>query len=223
MRNNNILCWMTASGLVMMSGVESLQMVSRPAMMRLSHGNNDYQTTSSCGSGFTSHSCKAMGTKRVTRKSASANRLVMYEPNNPKDEEDVSSVWSALATTENWISQTLSNPKSGSSNPYSRKEVSYVCETSKDTTSIVAGVFRHVKEAREIGEQHAQEYSGVKMDRSTTLRQTQVVVIPWCAELDEYPNFQGTLEAINSARRNARDLYTLTDHDDADSPASNWS
>ena len=214
---------MAANGLLMMSCVESLQMVSRPGMMRYSHGINDYKIASSCGSGFTSHSCKYMSTKRVTRKNGNANRLVMYEPNNPKDEEDVSSVWSALATTENWISQTLSNPKLGSSNPYSRKEVSYVCETSKDTASIVAGVFRHVKEARETGEQHAQENCQLEKDRSTTLRQTQVVVIPWCAELDEYHTFQGTLEAINSARRNARDLYTLTDQDKADSPASNWS
>ncbi len=106
-------------------------------------------------------------------------------------------VWSVLANTERWISDTLDKsnqaeharrrdaeeqqqqqmkknesklhfadekvaPSSSSSasasprrdNPYARKEISYVCETGKDLVSVVGGVFRRVREARELGESH---------------------------------------------------------------------
>jgi len=40
------------------------------------------------------------------------------------------------------------------------------------------------------------------------MRQTQVVVIPWCDQLKSYPSFNSLLEAINGARRSARDYFT---------------
>lgn len=155
--------------------------------------------------------------------------MVMYGPNDPSDENrksdkndgsphpDVTGVWSALATTESWISKTLSN--SGPDNPYKRKEVSYVCETSTDSTFIVAGLFRRVKEAREMGEIHGQQQQRYPPETSNkdeqhrphTLRQTQVIVIPWSETFNHYPYFQAIIEAINRARRNARDLYVATD------------
>ena len=39
-------------------------------------------------------------------------------------------------------------------NPYARKEVSYVCEVGGDLAVVVGGVFRRVREARELGESH---------------------------------------------------------------------
>ena len=75
-------------------------------------------------------------------------------------------LWSALTRTERWISDTLSSADgTGSSggddknnqnrnNPYSRKEVSYVCDTSGSTAGTVAAAFRLVREAREAGECH---------------------------------------------------------------------
>lgn len=39
-------------------------------------------------------------------------------------------------------------------NPYSRKEVTYVCETGADLCAVVGGIFRRVREAREMGEAH---------------------------------------------------------------------
>ncbi len=114
-------------------------------------------------------------------------------------------VWSVLANTERWISDTLDKsnsaetarrlrtaegdkqqqkqqqqqqqkesklhfadekvvpttpPSSSSSsssqkdNPYARKEISYVCETQSDLVSVVGGIFRRVREARELGESH---------------------------------------------------------------------
>ena len=39
-------------------------------------------------------------------------------------------------------------------NPYSRKEVTYVCETGTDLCAVVGGIFRRVREARELGEAH---------------------------------------------------------------------
>ena len=75
-------------------------------------------------------------------------------------------LWSALTRTERWISDTLSSADgTGSSggddennqnrnNPYSRKEVSYVCDTSGSTAGSVAAAFRLVREARGAGECH---------------------------------------------------------------------
>ncbi len=39
-------------------------------------------------------------------------------------------------------------------NPYARKEVSYVCETGNELSLVVGGIFRRVREARELGESH---------------------------------------------------------------------
>jgi hypothetical protein len=67
-------------------------------------------------------------------------------------------VWSVLANTERWIASTLKESQTPSgNNPLSRKEVSYVCETSQDPAMILANVFRKLKEARQLGEQHGQE------------------------------------------------------------------
>ena len=65
-------------------------------------------------------------------------------------------VWSVLATTEKWIASTLQDAQKGG-NPLSRKEVSYVCETSQDPAMLLANIFRKLKEARQLGETHAQE------------------------------------------------------------------
>jgi hypothetical protein len=95
--------------------------------------------------------------------------LVMYgdPPNKPE-----LNAWSVIASTERWISDTLkssnqlasssSSPSGGSmsvggNNPYARKEVSYYCETSKESSMIVAGIFRMLREARERGEQHGSD------------------------------------------------------------------
>ena len=73
--------------------------------------------------------------------------------NRPND-----NVWSVLATTERWISDTLANAKSADgTNPLSRKEVSYVCETSTDAAMVLASIFRKLKEARQLGETHGEE------------------------------------------------------------------
>lgn len=65
-------------------------------------------------------------------------------------------VWSVLANTERWISTTLQDAQQGG-NPLSRKEVSYVCETSQDPAMVLANIFRKLKEARQLGEAHGQE------------------------------------------------------------------
>jgi hypothetical protein len=58
-----------------------------------------------------------------------------------------------LADTEKWMSMTLKDA-SDAGNPLSRKEVSYVCETSNDSAMILANVFRKLKEFRLLGEKH---------------------------------------------------------------------
>jgi hypothetical protein len=74
-----------------------------------------------------------------------------------RDPSPNGNVWSILSNTEKWISNTLSDAQTGNNNPLSRKEVSYVCETSQDPAMILANVFRKVKEARQVGESHAQD------------------------------------------------------------------
>ena len=86
-------------------------------------------------------------------RSASGNTRLFYDIQRDPSNENV---WNVLATTEKWIASTLSEAAAGST-PLSRKEVSYVCETSTDPAMILANIFRKLKEARELGENHAQE------------------------------------------------------------------
>jgi hypothetical protein len=96
-------------------------------------------------------------TKTTTSKSRSSSRLYYDIQRDPQPNDNV---WSILSNTEKWISQTLADAqtqKGKQGNPLSRKEVSYVCETSKDPAMILANIFRKVKEARQLGESHGQD------------------------------------------------------------------
>ena len=87
----------------------------------------------------------------------STRTRLFYEINSdPPNDANSHNVWSILANTEKWMSSTLSASESpsGNGNPLSRKEVSYVCETSGDPAMIVANMFRKLKEFRQLGEQH---------------------------------------------------------------------
>lgn len=82
------------------------------------------------------------------------SRLFYGNPRDPPN-DDASpnpNLWSVLATTERWITSTLADSAAG--NPLSRKEVSYVCETSSEVAMILANIFRKLKEARLQGETH---------------------------------------------------------------------
>ena len=86
--------------------------------------------------------------------------MVMYDSSRDPPSSPELNSWHVLASTERWISATLadqasSSSASSSSNPYSRKEVSYACETFGDAPMIVASVFRRLREVRELGETHA--------------------------------------------------------------------
>ena len=78
-------------------------------------------------------------------------------------------VWSILSNTEKWISSTLAESQNGQNNPLSRKEVSYVCETSHDPAMILANIFRKVKEARQLGESHAQDQEDLIDEQGGTI------------------------------------------------------
>jgi hypothetical protein len=145
--------------------------------------------------------------------------------------------YTVLSKTEEWISNTLStanananaNKASSSSssipnNPYSRKEVSYSCENpQKSPVLIVSDLFRRLKEAREQGETHVEQEEQRKQEQSSTLssssykpttfRQTHVIVIP--GHFETFRTFDQLIQAINQARRNARD-YILDDDEDDD-------
>lgn len=174
---------------------------------------------SSCSSFTAAKSFTAPTSSRLHYKAK--GDMVMYEPgNDPPNKESSSGVWTALANTEKWITQTLAESsrqaapgQPAGSNPYARKEVSYVCETADDAAMAIAGIFRHVREAREVGENHSQMQEQILQDRGpdykpATLRQTQVVVCPWVSEFKSFHDFEDMLKAVNLARRNARDYVT---------------
>jgi len=149
-----------------------------------------------------------------TSSKASKTRLFYDIQRDPQPNDNV---WSILSNTEKWISNTLADSQTGNNNPLSRKEVSYVCETSNDPAMILANIFRKVKEARQLGESHAQDQEdlidqmGEDKHNRVTLRQTQVLVIPANDEMTQnFPVFDAVINAVNQARRGARDL--VTDH-----------
>lgn len=164
-------------------------------------------------------------------------------------------VWSVLANTERWISDTLDKSNRAanarrdaeeaqrkkeeeeqqvnkphfmdekkkeeelprSDNPYVRKEVSYVCETGGELSVVVGGIFRRVREARELGENHGRGVEARLGDNTqpTTMRQTNVVVIPNCDEISNFHTFDKLVQTINQARRVSRDfvLKKKKEHD----------
>jgi hypothetical protein len=85
------------------------------------------------------------------------NDMVMYDSSRdpPNKEGNNSNMWAVLANTERWLSNTLAS-QNDQNNPYTRKEVTYVCDTSDDGAMIVSGIFRRLREAREQGELHGQ-------------------------------------------------------------------
>ena len=92
------------------------------------------------------------------------------DPHPPGDQIGHShNAWSVLASTEKWISSTLQTANTGgapgANNPYARKEVTYVCENQSSGSMIVAGIFRRLKDARELGETHGD----AEMERAETL------------------------------------------------------
>jgi hypothetical protein len=97
----------------------------------------------------------------------SASSLVMYDYSRDPPSSPELNAWQVLATTERWISSTLAAADTGAGNPYSRKEVSYVCEPQKDPALIVSGIFRRLKEAREEGESHGAAEEARAVDQGT--------------------------------------------------------
>jgi len=154
------------------------------------------------------------------RASCRKSNLVMYEPSTNPPHQDNINVWSALATTERWISNTLTRLNNGNAgatggqNPYARKEVSYACEMTDEGAMVIAGIFRRLKDAREMGEIHGKTEEDCLIERGETyepgtLRQTQVIVIPNCDVMTGNFNvFDKLVQIINQARRNARDYVT---------------
>ena len=66
--------------------------------------------------------------------------MIMYEKNHdpPSAGSPKHNMWSVLANTEKWISNILGKGE----NPYTRKEVSYICELADDDALVVAGLWR---------------------------------------------------------------------------------
>ena len=148
----------------------------------------------------------------------SSNNSSSNNNSDKNTESDASNVWTVLANTERWISDTLdksnkaanernaklrkkeeeierksklhfaeekqspaaasdNNNKDGDEkitnlkpkdNPYARKEVSYVCETGDELSVVVGGIFRRIREGRELGESHG---------RSAELRLGELLII----------------------------------------------
>ena len=54
------------------------------------------------------------------------------------------------------------------------------------------------------------------------MRQTNVVVIPNCDEVSKFRVYDALIQAINQARRNARDFVIQKDISSEDSSAKDW-
>jgi len=116
----------------------------------------------------------------------------------------------SLTSTERWIEDTLRGM--GGGDAYVRKEISYECETGTSLAEIMAGVFRRLREIREMGEGHGKSMELIDSeDRKSTLRLTSVLVMPSSKELrEDFSLFDTMVERINKARRDARD-YLIDD------------
>eukprot|EP00586_Coscinodiscus_wailesii_P015323 CAMPEP_0172513486 /NCGR_PEP_ID=MMETSP1066-20121228/252855_1 /TAXON_ID=671091 /ORGANISM="Coscinodiscus wailesii, Strain CCMP2513" /LENGTH=448 /DNA_ID=CAMNT_0013293773 /DNA_START=178 /DNA_END=1524 /DNA_ORIENTATION=+ len=182
-------------------------------------------TASSSSSTFTRSSIPLIPTKSTFPNKRS--NMLMYEsptdpPNKGPDNGKSSDLWTVMANTERWISNTLAQAgnaaaatgRAGASNPYVRKEVSYVCDSSDKIDVVTAGIFSRLREMRETGENHVAEQAkrqGVEGSsyKPGTFRQTLVVVTPSNKDiLDSFQVFDQLVQAINHARRNARDYVT---------------
>jgi len=161
--------------------------------------------------------------RTANAKSASTTRLYYDIQREPSNEN----VWNVLATTERWIGEMLN---SSAETPLSRKEVSYVCEASTDAAMVIANVFRKLKEARQLGETHGEEQEELNAEQDgqrspSSMRQTQVLVIPSNSDVKGWSAFDNLVNAINQARRSARDYVTdvsLDRLDDDDDDNKEW-
>jgi len=99
------------------------------------------------------------------------NSQLYYENSreSSSSSSDSANVWTVLAHTEKWISETLASTETENGNPYSRKEVTYVCETQKDSPMIVANMFKRLREARELGENHGKSEEDRMVEQSKLL------------------------------------------------------
>jgi hypothetical protein len=101
---------------------------------------------------FSSHSAFTRSASKVSY-AKNGDTMLMYDAS--KDPPDSSAnMWSVLATTERWLSNLLG--KQSADNPYTRKEVSYVCEVQDDDAMVIANIWRRLKESRERGDIHGQ-------------------------------------------------------------------
>lgn len=140
-----------------------------------------------------------------------SGNMVMYDSSNdpPSSSGDQTNIWSVLAETETWLSSVLG--KAESSNPYTRKEVTYLCEPSDQDALVVAGLWRRLRESRELGRTHGELQEQMlkgkeEVQNAKTLRQTQVLVLPNDSHLDNFQTFDALVTRINQCRRNARDF-----------------
>lgn len=100
----------------------------------------------------------------------------MYDQRgDPNADKNPINAWSVLATTEEWISSTLqAATQPNGQNPYTRKEVSYVCETSTEQAMIVAGIFRRLKEARLLGQRHGEQEQERALDTGEWTKKSRI-------------------------------------------------
>jgi hypothetical protein len=105
----------------------------------------------------------AANRRRRTTSLSFTNGLVMYDASHDPPGQPELNAWSVLSNTEKWISGLF--PANAGNKKYTRKEISYACETFTDSPMIVAGIFRRLKELREAGEMHGAEQEELKEGR----------------------------------------------------------
>jgi len=155
--------------------------------------------------------------------SGNRSMLIMYdESSGPPSSSSLDNIiLSSLSATDKWVQDTLAR-KNGKSvtknaakpNPYSRKEVSYVCETSESMEEIIEGIFRRLSEARKIAVRHGKKEEDLRSAQGSSYkphiyRQTLVVVIPSNdAFVSSFSKYDNVIKAIKQARQSGRDFIT---------------
>jgi hypothetical protein len=112
-------------------------------------------------------------TKRTDHNQYFKTRLMYESAKDPPSNSGGSSssnMWTVLATTERWLSSILGKPTAD--NPFTRKEVAYVCEPHDDDAMFIANVWRRLREAREMGEVHGQLEEDKRLEQGRSMTTT---------------------------------------------------
>lgn len=76
------------------------------------------------------------------------NNITIYDSLHEPPLKKKNNIFNVLANTERWISKL----SSGKDDTLKRKSIGFVCKLNNEEATIIAGIFRRLKEVRCLGE-----------------------------------------------------------------------